>query len=106
MTEDRRRWIEALRSGEYTQTRGALKTDFGYCCLGVACNTIHPNGWEKAGGRYQFSYLGITASVYLPKPLRDKLNLSLIEEGKLSHMNDEGGASFQQIADYLESLPD
>lgn len=40
-------WVDALRSGEYRQARGALRrlvpgeeTDsdlYGYCCLGVAC---------------------------------------------------------------------
>jgi hypothetical protein len=34
--EMKRKWITALRSGEYKQGTGALKTDDGrYCCLGV-----------------------------------------------------------------------
>jgi hypothetical protein len=40
-----RRWVEALRSGEYDQTRGALQRQepdedgnpVGFCCLGVLC---------------------------------------------------------------------
>lgn len=37
-----RRWVEALRSGRFEQTKGALarKLDngkVGYCCLGVLC---------------------------------------------------------------------
>jgi hypothetical protein len=31
-------WIDALRSGEYIQGHGALKTSWGYCCLGVLCD--------------------------------------------------------------------
>lgn len=32
------RWIEALRSGKYTQRRGMLLDDHhSQCCLGVAC---------------------------------------------------------------------
>lgn len=50
--EIKRRWIEALRSGQYQQTRGALRrlgTDTnstgesypeGFCCLGVLCDVI------------------------------------------------------------------
>lgn len=37
-------WLAALRSGEYSQTKGALKDGIGYCCLGVLCDLA-----EKAG---------------------------------------------------------
>jgi hypothetical protein len=31
-------WVAALRSGDYTQGQGSLKTrDGSYCCLGVLC---------------------------------------------------------------------
>lgn len=36
--ENIRKWIDALRSGEYKQTVGALRDSSGYCCLGVACD--------------------------------------------------------------------
>ena len=37
------KWVDALRSGEYKQTRGALRGDDEgnepkFCCLGVACD--------------------------------------------------------------------
>lgn len=49
--ENMQKWIEALRSGIYTQANGALRkprgpipaeyttkfNDYAYCCLGVAC---------------------------------------------------------------------
>lgn len=31
-------WVKALRSGKYRQTKSALHTDAGYCCLGVLCD--------------------------------------------------------------------
>lgn len=31
----KKRWIEALRSGRFKQTIGALRDENGYCCLGV-----------------------------------------------------------------------
>lgn len=37
-----RKWIKALRSGEYRQARGRLQTERGYCCLGVACKVFIP----------------------------------------------------------------
>ncbi len=41
------KWLAALRSGEYIQGQGALRTDLdghnsSYCCLGVACSLL-PN---------------------------------------------------------------
>ena len=55
--ENMRLWIEALRSGEYTQTKGInyraepFEGDddlgpqpVGYCCLGVACEVAVRNG--------------------------------------------------------------
>jgi hypothetical protein len=35
--EIKSRWIEALRSGEYEQTKSNLSDGLGYCCLGVLC---------------------------------------------------------------------
>lgn len=32
-----RKWIAALRSGEYLQGRGTLRRGSQYCCLGVLC---------------------------------------------------------------------
>lgn len=32
------RWITALRSEKYSQTKGNLRDDEGYCCLGVLCD--------------------------------------------------------------------
>lgn len=54
LNENAKLWVAALRSGEYTQTRGRLSiiqaeagsTRFvvGDCCLGVACKVAHKAG--------------------------------------------------------------
>ena len=36
-------WLEALRSGQYPQTRGTLQDAHGYCCLGVLCKVALDN---------------------------------------------------------------
>lgn len=36
------KWIDALRSGKYSQTQGQLQDTNGYCCLGVACKVFIP----------------------------------------------------------------
>lgn len=33
-------WLEGLRSGRYTQTKGTMHDNRGYCCLGVLQEVI------------------------------------------------------------------
>jgi len=63
-----RKWLDALRSGKYSQTTGHLRkieardtTDHalreGYCCLGVLCDIVDPMRWvaptlSDSTGRY------------------------------------------------------
>ena len=55
------KWVSALRSGKYKQTKGALKDEHGFCCLGV----LHEVMGVKAIGEMlvchydNFSKLGI-----------------------------------------------
>lgn len=60
-------WVNALRSGDYPQASGWLRTDEGYCCLGVLCE------------------LGVKAGV-IPEAKQDKLNPKIyrykVEEGE------------------------
>jgi hypothetical protein len=43
--EIKAQWVAALRSGEYKQGMGMLKTlDGEYCCLGVLCDLAHKAG--------------------------------------------------------------
>ena len=36
--EMKAKWVEALRSGEYKQGKGALRREGMFCCLGVLCD--------------------------------------------------------------------
>lgn len=40
----KRRWLEALRSGDYQQTDAYLSRDNRYCCLGVLCEIALEDG--------------------------------------------------------------
>lgn len=37
-TDIKQRWITALESGLYPQTKNVLHNDEGFCCLGVLCD--------------------------------------------------------------------
>lgn len=56
--ETKKKWIEALESGEYEQVDGTLKGQMpdgsvGFCCLGVYCDLIGKDmpdeGYEENG---------------------------------------------------------
>lgn len=98
--EIKRRWLNALRSGRYVQTKSRLRrTDpdtFGrsYCCLGVLCDIqlsdARRESWfqensRKAAPSYEFS-----------------ADLSDDEIGTLMHLNDSLEQNFDQIANWIE----
>lgn len=107
-------WVDALRSGDYKQTSGALArknlttNDFSYCCLGVACEiaglekeecvlTDHIT-YNSAGGslpREAAEWFGIRGYT------NDFGVLPHIDGKTLSSMNDHG-KSFEEIAQLIE----
>jgi hypothetical protein len=40
-----KKWIEALRSGDYAQTKSDLRYDNSFCCLGVGCDMYDESLW-------------------------------------------------------------
>lgn len=107
-------WIEALRTGPYSQTVGSLQDADGFCCLGVACEIALMDGIPLQVGRYenfcapedeyQVSYNDETE--FLPSEVCKWLDISTDHnEHSIQHtltcMNDSGD-SFYKIANYLE----
>lgn len=74
-------WLQALRSGEYEQEQGRLKSSTGFCCLGVLCDIAAKSGVGKWG---DFEFLIVTplgdvvdADSQVPPPtIRDWAGLS------------------------------
>lgn len=124
--ENIRKWVDALRSGKYTQTTGRLADKVGFCCLGVACEVAADNGvaisktnlddsnmtveYDGSAGELPdkvCEWLGFSdegdheysPSHYSDPPLPTK------EHGNYSAVtwNDEAKASFAQIADLIEA---
>lgn len=59
--EVKKRWLEALRSGKYSQGKGALRSPEGFCCLGVLCDALDPSQWD--GCDYDSEMLVLPAAV-------------------------------------------
>ena len=112
--ENRKKWVDALRLGEYKQAKQALKTDEGYCCLGVACDISGLGEWQDIHYAVMNSNGVLKRSaVGLPVPVMSSLGLSF-QDGSwgfddkvqsLSKLNDQG-ATFEEIANIIESEPE
>lgn len=120
--ELRRKWVEALRSGEFLQTDCALHDDHGYCCLGVACEvferefpgelnvTLDDNGYWHYDGEDTFLPEKVADAFGIHPEGRTK-NSRLLEtptqssnslyENSLYDLNDSG-VTFTEIADVIE----
>lgn len=91
----KRKWVDALRSREYTQGRYQLYDEAfnGYCCLGVL-GAVRGFTQSEMKGKSNPDIGDIYPKV-----------CDGLEEGfwkALIHMNDSGGKSFSEIADYIE----
>lgn len=51
----RERWVKTLMSGKYSQDTSFLKTDDGYCCLGVLCE-LEGVEWSEETKRGERGY--------------------------------------------------
>lgn len=105
--ENRRRWAEALRSGEYGQTRGALCNDEGYCCLGVAVAIIDGHLHTGDGNRKLMPTEDDAAAFGLVDPNTHATAMTgVVAEGGrrlgLDELNDGYGFTFAEIADLID----
>jgi hypothetical protein len=111
--EHRKLWVEALRSGKYTQGTGALLNEGNYCCLGVACDISELGRWDDDD--YVVPAPSQEDGVYracdvLPPAVQQWLGLSdnggaMPARPALFQENDDHGKSFAEIADIIESEP-
>ncbi len=110
------KWVAALRSRKYQQTKSVLKTMSGFCCLGVLCEIAPP---ELGMFDSSFNYISARGNArdvaLLPLSVREWSGLKTTEGchpdiaavipvgavGSLAGANDRG-ASFAEIADFIE----
>lgn len=108
-------WVNALRSGEYKQTKHHLQDKKGYCCLGVACDIFIPKK-DRIYDKNNF-LLGFTPQADQPnspnwlKQISDKVQnksgISLLDlNDKLLYENGSVyySLTFDEIADVLQAI--
>jgi len=96
----KKKWIDALRSGDYKQTTHVLRKGNSYCCLGVLCDVMDCK-WEKDTECYVAHYDNDSEYSILPNTVMKEVHIHTDEEIKLTNMNDSG-ADFDEIADWIE----
>ena len=118
--EFKARWLAALRSGEYRQGTGLLRTgDDRFCCLGVACDLLVKQGvlpdwrWEVDDNGNGGSWTVQRAAESLPHQAMQVMGMKtafgLLPGREIDDSNDyalsvlnDYGATFEQIADIIE----
>ena len=109
-----RRWVTALRSGEYEQTERRLRKGtkkLGHCCLGVLCD-LHSKETGTPWDREENTYLGEHGN--LPQEVikwAGMLNSGCLPDtvdgfGSLTSLNDYSNYAFKKIADVIEAQGD
>lgn len=111
-----RKWVRALRSGKYKQTKGRLERVNGvnrFCCLGVACDLFNKS--VPKSKRLERTIVGKNGRYgneedLLPGVVKKWLGLSandgsIDNDDSLACIND-AGKRFATIADIIESQPE
>jgi hypothetical protein len=108
------KWITALRSGEYKQTRLVLRTNTGFCCLGVLCDIFNKETgkgeWEK---QFIYSYVFKNGHEsnrsYLPESIQSWAHFNtnsgeLTINGSITSLSilNDYDYTFEQIAQIIE----
>ena len=96
-------WVDALRSGEYNQTKASLQ-DEGYCCLGVLCKVGEKEGIlvnTNSDGKLEGVSLSDQGSIteWSGASYFDQSGVQNILMG----MNDDDGKTFEEIADHIDN---
>lgn len=122
--EIRAEWVRMLRSGDFEQGKNLLRNkNDQFCCLGVLCElavthgVIGPAVFDREFGKYKYdqesqilpaevrSWVGLesnTGEFEIPEPENGRAHHE--QANCLSGRNDRG-ATFEQIANLIESAP-
>lgn len=101
--EVKQKWLEALRSGEYEQSSNVLRSEGGFCCLGVLCDISRKGKWEyRSLYNLEYSCEGTKAMGFLTSPIEKWAGINIDEQKTLARLNDDENYSFKEIADYIE----
>lgn len=109
LNENAKKWIAALRSGEYKQAKKHLRTEEGFCCLGVLCDIYAKEGlgqWNEDFGRDDNSPPELVLEWVGLKNCEGRYHRNDETTTYLTVDNDSRGKTFSEIADIIELEPE
>jgi hypothetical protein len=103
-------WVEALRSGTYTQCQSRLRSDSdSFCVNGVLCD-LHARAtggqWERLGWYKNWLYHQRAISPsheVLEWAGMQPYNAVTKTEWEETEVRNDGGMTFAELADYIEA---
>lgn len=101
----KKRWLKALRSGDYEQGRSMLCSEKNtFCCLGVLVDIEFDGYWTTPLGGCRHWLIDGKSYGILPTKFRQQVGITDTQELQLSRMNDNTvkKSSFNKIADWIE----
>ena len=103
-TEIKTKWVDALRSGEYTKNRLLMKfkykdQEMKYSALGVLAELMWSEKFADDG--YGIFYIGEHPCT-IPPELAETISLGKFLQTTIANMNDIDKMSFEAIADWIE----
>lgn len=121
---DVKKWVKALRSGDYQQSiqhlcrEDEVGGDFEFCCLGVACDILIEADWIKdrestvwsigvyedlvmtyTGDKYKWGFTETTS--FPSQKILNEMGLDTAYAQELAELNDRGW-TFKRIANKIE----
>ncbi len=95
-----KKWVKALRSGQYKQTTQRLVDNDEFCCLGVLCDVASK---EKVISFYEYEKCSVLPKVVMEwSGIRDAYGERKGRRKALVELNDISRYSFKRIADVIE----
>jgi hypothetical protein len=98
---NRKKWVKALRSGKYRQTKHYLVNGGAYCCLGVLASLAGVSD-ERMASEVALRFFPEAMEFVGLKEIAGEFDGG--KDACLAVRNDHG-ASFSEIADIIESEP-
>ncbi len=105
------RWLAALRSGQYQQGKGRLRSeDNEYCCLGVLCDLLEPEAWTLVQSEHRYAHrdgsvafppFEVTYKVLVGSTPPASWRTAAAAFWRLARLNDDG-QTFDAIATEIE----
>jgi hypothetical protein len=99
--EIKEKWVAALRSGEYRQTRSTLRDETGFCCLGVLTDLYlkeNDEEWVLINTHYSFD----DENLLLPQQVQEWAEIDT--DPRLS-LNEASSAIRIALESYQSNIP-